>query len=270
MVFPSTAIASLEGLQTQARTRFQGSAFQPTGENSTLGSVRKDLAIEDNFSGNAQIPLLKVLESGSVSQPVPLPKVAETGLAPNQVHQKPEVKQASLALNQKEALSTGTIFPPGKDVSSGLQKVGRLVHEDEALKIPILQRLSAPLARSQTVQPNQTAPATAIQVEGPAGFTEPGLTNQFSLKRIPGNSSVLHDLSDSVTVHRSSVPTDLLGESGLLSKGDRAQTIVETSVKNMGWIQAWGTRAGEWNESFSELSIGVSATISIPVARSGI
>jgi hypothetical protein len=93
-------------------------------------------------------------------------------------------------------------------------------------------------------------------VEGPAGFTGPGLTNQISVKTIPGNSSVGSDVSGSGIEHRTTIPADLLGETGLLAKGDRAQSTAEVSVKGVGLDPSGGQGLGNGMNHFSNSQSG--------------
>jgi hypothetical protein len=182
---------------------------------------------------------------------IPLPKALEAG-------------QASLGLKQEDALSVRTVVPSAKDVQSGFQEVGRPVLGNETLQNPILPKVSSPLARPQNVQSNHIPPVTAIQAEGPAGFTGPNLTNQISVKSIPGNSSVLSDVSGPGIEHRTTVPADLLGETGLLAKGERGQTIIETSVKSVGLDPSGGQGLGNGMNHFSNSRSGFQQPSSFP------
>jgi hypothetical protein len=232
---PSAVIASFDGLQTPAPT-LQGNGFQQTVGDSTLGPVRQESEIGGKNLGITEIPLPKALEAG----------------------------QASLGLKQEDALSVRTVVPSAKDVQSGFQEVGRPVLGNETLQNPILPKVSSPLARPQNVQSNHIPPVTAIQAEGPAGFTGPNLTNQISVKSIPGNSSVLSDVSGPGIEHRTTVPADLLGETGLLAKGERGQTIIETSVKSVGLDPSGGQGLGNGMNHFSNSRSGFQQPSSFP------
>jgi hypothetical protein len=248
----STDITSFDGLQTPGRTLFQGSGFQQTGGDSTLGPVRQESEIGGKILGIAQIPLPKALEAGSIL----VSKVAEPELIPQEIHQGSVIKQASLGLKQEEALSIRTVVPSAKDVPSGFQQVGRSVLGSETLQTPILSKVSSPLAQPQNVQSNHIPPATAIQAEGPAGFTGPNLTNQIPVKSIPGISSGLSDVSGPGIEHRTTVPADLPGETGLLAKGERGQTIIEASVKSVGLDPSGGQGPGNGMNNFSNSQSG--------------
>ncbi len=227
--FPTTTLTPLEGFQTSARALFEGSGFQSSGEQLASGYVRPDLARESEIFSKTPVPLPKGLKSGGV---------------PPQVYQGPPVKHNSLVLNGEGESLTRSFLSPVKEVLSGQEQVGRSVQEDEALKFPTLQRLSNPPARSQNVLSNQTPHVTALQAGGPAGFTEPVPASQSSIKSIPGSPLVLNTLSGQVPEHRAVVPADLPGDTGLLGKGERIQTMLDTSVKNVGLDPSSGQGLG--------------------------
>jgi hypothetical protein len=260
---PSAVIASFDGLQTPVRTMFQGSGFQQTGGDSTLGPVRQESEIGGKNLGITQIPLPKALETGQILYQGSVSKGAESELIPQEIPQRAAIKQTSLGLKQEDALSVPRV-PSAKDVPSGFQQVGRSVLGNETLQNPILPKVSNPLAPPQNVQSNHIPPVTAIQVEGPAGFTGPNLTNQFSVKSIPGNSSVLSDVSGTGIEHRTTVPADLLGETGLLARGERGQTIIEASVKSVGLDPSGGQGLGNGMNHFSNSQSGFQQPSSFP------
>ena len=218
---PSAVIASFDRLQTPARTFFQGSGFQHTGGDTTLGPVRQESALETG----------SILSQGSVPE---------------------------------EALSVRTVVPSAKNAPGGFQKVEPSVLVNETLQSPILSKISSPLARPQNVQSNQISPVTAIQGEGPAGFAGPNLTNQISMKSIPVNSSVLSDVSGSGIEHRTTVPADQVGETGSWAKGERGQTIIETSVKSVGVDPSGGQGLGNGMNQFSNSQSGFQQPTSFP------
>jgi hypothetical protein len=120
------------------------------------------------------------------------------------------------------------------------------------------------LARPQNIQPNPIPPPTAIQAEGPAGFTGPGLINQILVKSILGNSSVSSDVSGQGILHTTTAPADLLGEAGLLAKGERGQSIIETSVKSVGLDPSGGQGLGNGMNQFSNSQSGFQQPSSSP------
>ncbi len=166
------------------------------------------------------------------------------------------VKQASLGLKLEEGLSVPTVVPLQKDAPGGLQQVGRFVVEDEISRPQILQRTETPLLRSHNVQAPPIPPATALQAEGPAGFAGPGQTNQLAMKTILGNSPVLGKVSGPGPEHHTTVPVDVVGESGLVAKGERAQSIAETSVKSMGVDLSNGQGLGSGMNHFTNSQSG--------------
>jgi len=232
--FPIVTLTPLKGTQALANEFLQSRALQAISGEPTLGQMRQDLEMNGNFSGRGQVSLPKVLESGMVFQQGTLPKVPESGLVSQPISQGSVEKHASLVLKQEEGSFTRTIASSVKDVASSVQQVGRLVPDAETLRTPIVQAFSNSLARSPNVQLNPTSPVTAVQAEGPAGFAGLGQTNQISLKSIQGNTSVLNTLAGQSHEHRTVVPADLPGDAGLLGKGERIQTIVETSMKSVG------------------------------------
>lgn len=261
---PSAVIASFDGLHTPVRALFQRSGFQQTSGDSTLGLVRQESEIGGKNLGITQIPLPKTLEVGSILYQGSVSKVAGLELIPQEIPQGAAIKQASLGFKQEEALSIRTVVPSAKTIPSGFQQVGRSVLGNETLQNAILPKVSSPLARSQNVQPNHIPPVTAIQAEGPAGFTAPNLTNQILVKSIAGNSSVLSDVSGSGILHPTTVPTDLLGEAGLLAKGERGQSMIEASVKSMGLDPSSGQGLGNGMNQFSNSQSGFQQPSSFP------
>jgi hypothetical protein len=261
---PSAVFASFDGLHTPARTLFQGSGFQQAGGDSTLGPVKQESEIGGRILGIGQISLPKALEAGSILHQDSVLKVAESKLIPQEIPQGSVIKQASLALKQEDALSVRTVVPSAKEVPSGFQQVGRLVLGNETLQTPILPKVSSPLAPSHNAQSNHIPPATAIQAEGPAGFTGPNLTNQISVKATPGNSSVLSDVSRQGIENRTSVPVELLGETGVLAKGERGQTLIETLVKTVGLDPSGGQGLGNGMNHFSNSQSGFQQPSSFP------
>jgi len=233
---PLSNITSFDGLHTPARTLFQDSGFQEIGGDSTLGPVRQESELGGRILGIAKIPLPKALEAGSFFSQGSVPE---------------------------EALSVRTVVPSAKDAPGGFQKVEHSVLGNETLQNPILSKVSSPLARPQNVQTTHMPPATAVQAEGPAGFTGPNLT-QITVKSIPGNSSVLSDVPSQGIEHRTTVPADLLGETGLLAKGERGQTIIEASVKSMGLDPSGGQGLGNGMNHFSNSQSGFQQPSSFP------
>ncbi|UCH90640.1 MAG: hypothetical protein JSU60_05890, partial [Nitrospirota bacterium] len=195
---------------------------------SIFGSVRQESAIGEKQLGVAPLSFSKAPERGII------------------------LSQAS---QPEEALSVRTVVASGKDGPSGSQQAGRSILENESLQNSILPKVSSPLARSHNVQPNYIAPVPAIQTEGPAGFTGTSLLTQISEKTITGHSSVLSDISGSGIEHRTTVTTDLAGEAGLNAKGERGQTMIDTS-KSVGLDPSGGPGLGNGMNSFSNSQSG--------------
>jgi hypothetical protein len=254
---PATVIAYFAGLQTPVRTSLQGSEFQSTGGDSILGPVKQESEISRKNLGFPEIPLPKTLEAGSILYQSSVVNVVESELSPQEFTQGSVIKQASLGVKEEEALPVRPVIRSAKDVPSGFQHVGRSVLGNEPIQNPILPKVPpSTLARPQPVQATHVPPAIAIQVEGPAGFTGPNLTTQISEKTIPGPSSVLSDMSGSGLEHRTTVTTDLLGEVGSLAKGERGQTMIETSVKSVGLDPSGGQGLGNGMNHFPNSQSG--------------
>ena len=271
VAIPTVALAPLQGTQGSTDGFLAGPAFQATSGGPTHGKVRPALDIDGNYSGNLQASVPKVFETGPVSQQipaqkvpevgvalqhVPLPKIAEVGVAPQQVPQGPEGKLDSSVLKQEDGQGAPRIAPSAKEIPSGLQQVSRFIQEDESLKLPILPRPTNSPNGSQNLRPNNVLPVTAVQPEAPAGFSQALSTGPLAIKPTPGILSVVQDVSNPVIGHRTTVPVDLLGESGLLGKGDRAQAMVETSVKSAGLDVSGGQGLGSGMNHFQNPQSG--------------
>jgi hypothetical protein len=105
---------------------------------------------------------------------------------------------------------------------------------------------------------------TALQAGGPAGFTEPVSASQSSIKSIPGSPLVLNTLSGQVPEHRTVVPADLPGDTGLLGKEERIQTMLDTSVKNVGVDPSSGQGLGAGMNQSSHSQSGFQQPSSFP------
>lgn len=294
---PTTHSILLEGFHPTARVVFQGREFLSPGENSPLGYVREAFTSELNVLGNAQAPLPKVLEAGVGPQQVPTTKVPELGIVPppvplqkgleagvgtqqapitkvaelgivsQQIPQEQAGKQTSVVLNGEGELSPHTVVTPGKDVLRRSDQGGRSVHQDGTQPIPQLQRPSLnpnPSAPLQFVLSNRAPFVAAVQAEGPAGFPEQASISQSSVKPTPGLSSVFNDVTGSVSEHRHRGAVDLLAEPGLFGKGERSQTMVETTVKSMGLDSSGGQGLGAGMNHFAQSQSGFQQSSSFP------
>ena len=273
VAIPTVPLVPLKGTQTLTNEFLQSQAFQPTSGEPIPGSARPAFEIEGNYSGNPQASVPKVLETGPVSHQVPLLKVLEGGVASQQVPQGPEGKLDSSVLKQEDGQGTPRIAPSAKEIPSGLQQVSRFIQEDESLKLPILPRPTNSPNGSQNLRPNNVLPVPAVQPEAPAGFSQALSTGPLAIKPIPGTFSVVHDMSNPVIGLRTTIPVDLLGESGLLGKGDRAQAMVETSVKSAGLDVSGGQGLGSGMNHFQNPQSGFqqpSATLGQGVSLRGL
>jgi hypothetical protein len=256
VAIPTVALAPLQGTQGSTHGFLAGPAFQATSGGAIHGKVRPALDIDGNYSGNLQASVPKVFETGPVSQQVPAQKVPEVGGALQHVPQGPEGKLDSSVLKQEDVQGTSRIAPSAKEIPSGLPQVNRFIQEDESLKLPVLPRPTNSPIGSQNLRPNNVLPVTAVQPEAPAGFSQALSTGPLAIKPTPGILSVVQDVSNPVIGHRTAVPVDLLGESGLLGKGDRAQAMVEASVKSAGLDVSGGQGLGSGMNHFQNPQSG--------------
>ncbi len=63
-------------------------------------------------------------------------------------------------------------------------------------------------------------------------------------KPIPGSASIVNDLSSSVIENRTTLQIDPLGDTGLLNKGDRSQSVIDVSTKMVGLDASGGQGLG--------------------------
>ena len=222
--------ASVQGIQAKPIVGFQGQDLSQPGGNATLGNGQSHLNIEESSDTSIGIPVPKIVEAGIGSNQGSLPKGHESGIS-SQASQEVVVKQASLGGTPDEKVPVSSAGLTRKEVPHGLQQPGRFVVDDEILFKPTLQRPETPLARS--VQPIHQSSVTALQAEGPAGFSGPGQTNPFALKPHLGYSTVLGEGASLGFEHLTTVTAEGVGESGLLTKGERASSIPENSVKGL-------------------------------------
>lgn len=206
-----------------------GRTLLPLGGEPTRAPVRQDSEIAGHVSRNSHISL---------------PNVPQSGLVPQQVSQSPDGKAGYSRVNQEEAVLPRTSASLVKDVQSGLSQIGRIAQEGDALKFPTLERFSNTAIRSQVLRPNDLLPVTAAPPEGPTGFTQTGPTSPLGGKPILGISSVLNDGSSPILENRETVQVDPHADRGFLTKGDRAHTMVEASLKHVGVDPSGGQELG--------------------------
>jgi hypothetical protein len=90
--------------------------------------------------------------------------------------------------------------------------------------------------------------------QGPAGFTD--TVSHNPLKSVSGYASIVSALSANGTEASIAVPSDLLGESALLAKGERAQSLVEAAVKTMGIDPSGGQGLSQGMNHFPQSQAG--------------
>ena len=229
---PTLPVSPVQESQPSPSLKFPENRIQSTGGDSLLKPVSQASAIDGNISRNGQIPLPPTLEAGS------------------------HHNQVSSGTKPEEALSIRTVAQATKIFPSDVQQLERTIQENETPQTPIHHRVSRPLVQPQSVHPQPIAPAAHISVEGPAGFAGPNLTQQIVTKPVPGNSVVASEPSESVLEHRTTVPGDVLRETGSLPKGDRGQPAVEVSVKGVGSDPSGGQGLGSGMNHFSNSQSG--------------
>jgi hypothetical protein len=208
-------------------------------------------------SEKVQVPLQKGLSS-PVDSPATNLRALEGALA--------SARQVSPDLGREgEALNKTLIPVANKALKSELVSLqapqepsaqrGQSVQENEALRIPILPRFLNQPVQSQSVR-SQTPFVTAQQTEGPAVLSDPALVNQSFNKSILGNSLALNTLSGQAAEHQSVIPADLPGDTGLLSKGERIHTNLDSSIKTVNVDPGAGQGLGAGLNQFSQSQSG--------------
>ncbi|MDH5427249.1 MAG: hypothetical protein OEY57_03640 [Nitrospirota bacterium] len=252
--------AFVQSIQAKPIVGFQGQDLSQQGQdlsqssgNSTLGNGQSHPNIEGRSDASIGIPGPKIVEVGIGSNQGSLLKGHESGV-PSQASQEVVVKQASLGGTPEKKVPVSPAGLTLKEVPHGLQQLGRFVVDDETPLKPHFLRPETPLARS--VQPIPQAPVTTLQAEGPAGFSGQGQTNPVALKTHLGYSTVLGEGASLGFEHQTTVTTDGVGESGLMSKGERASSIPENSVKGLVIEASNGQGLGSGMNHFSNSQSG--------------
>ncbi len=263
--FPTIAFSSFNGTQASTNELISSPALQARNGEPIPGSIRQALESEGNYSGKLQSTGPQVLESGLISQRAPVPKFAEGGVVPQQapvpkiaevgvvaqqLPQGSEGKLASSGLKQEERRATPKMASLAKEVPSGQPHVSRLIQEDEPLKFSNLPRSTPSPIGSYNLRTPYVPPVTAVQQDAPTGLTQALVPGLSAPKPIFGMSSIGHNVSNPVINQRTTIPVDLPGEPGLLGKGDRAQTLVEASVKSQGVDPSGGQGLGSGMNQF--------------------
>ena len=185
-----------------------------------------------------------VSEPGVVVPQTAVSKAPEVGASSTHGTQGPEGKLSTLLPNQDGEQGVRTLAPVGKDTSVALQQTNRVLQQTEPLKF-----LNRPSQTTSTIDPhhvrkNNVPLALSVPSAGPAGFTQTDSINQLLGKAIPGNVSTVNDLSSSVIENRTTLQIDPLGDTGLLNKGDRSQSVIDPSTKIVGLDASGGQGLG--------------------------
>jgi len=247
--------ALLQEFQLLPRPVFQTNGFPRSGEESFLRPAQL-LGFVVNNIRTGPIPITRTLEAGPIPSQGVVGKVDESLAIPQEFSPGHAGKVVSSGLKIEETLSERTSGPLAQKVQSGLPQVERLIiGNDSQTKGILLENASRP-AQPQQVKLNPIPPATTVQAEGPAGFIGPDVTKQVAGKSVPGTVSVLSDLNGQSIEHRTAVPVDVFGETGVLNKGERGQVGVETSLRSVAVDPTGGQGLGTGMNNFSNSSSG--------------
>ena len=149
------------------------------------------------------------------------------------------------------------VAPSGLTRKNGPQALPQLGQSGFDSETPVNSPLLRPdTPRTRSVQPLQQFPATALPIEGPAGFAGQGQANPFALKMSLGHSIISGEGAGPGYEHQTTVTAEGIGETGLLSKGDRASTIPDHSVKGLVIDAGNGQGLGSGMNHFSNSQSG--------------
>ncbi|MDH5563544.1 MAG: hypothetical protein OEY91_07990, partial [Nitrospirota bacterium] len=253
---PTTVRFPLEGSHPTISAVFQESGFLAAGGDSSLRPVKQDIIKEQIPIETTQAPLLKAAESG-VRLQVPFVQAPTGGAVPQQASQGQVELPPSVVLNKDEEQSTHVVGTSEKNVLKSLDSFVRSVNHDGTLLIPKLQRPSLDLSSPSQGGLLHRAPlVTAVQPQGPLGFTEQTVINLSSIKPILGNPVIVNEVPGSVSEHRPGASVELLAESEWLRKGERPNTMVENIVRNVGVDPSGGPGIGAGLQQFSQSQSG--------------
>ncbi len=249
-------LSGVQGIQSSAALSLQGSRVQQTEGDLTLATVKHTSEISGNTLGSTVV-LPKHPEVGSSYSQSSIGKLVDPEVIPQTLAQGATLKNESLPLKTDNVLSGNTSTPIPKAPSSGLPQADTFsIADTQARQQSSLSNVLPSLARPDQRQVNSTPPPTAVQPEGRGGFIRPELANQISGQTLPGGLSQLKEGVRAGNEQQRAVPADLLGETGLLGKGDRAQSMVETSLKSLSVDPSGGQGLGNGMSQFSHSQSG--------------
>ena len=130
--------------------------------------------------------------------------------------------------------TTESVVAPGKKVGKLLESESRSLQEPDTL----LPRISSPPAGTPQValRPlvNQSIQASLPFEESSASLAEAVQASQSRMKYVNGVSPLLSESTGNGKESSMAIPSDLLGESGLASTGDRSKDVLEATGKGVG------------------------------------
>ncbi len=193
---------------------------------------------------HARIANPVVSESGSVVSQAALAKVPEVGVSSTNGAQGSEGKLATSLPNQDGAQGVRPLALFSKGGPVALPQASHSLQQTEPLKFSSHPSQSISTIDLPHVRKSTVPLALSISHTGPAGFAQTDSINQLLGKAIPGNVSTVNDLSSAVIENRTTLQIDPLGDTGLLNKGDRSQTVIDTSTKVVGFDVGGGQGLG--------------------------
>ena len=226
-------------------------------EQQTTSFVKQDLGRGAVALEKVQLPVPREFDAGVTTQQASVVKVSQPGVLSRQSPPGQSGEQPTLGFQEKGESLSRILVQPGKEFLKSVDQIEKTAFQNEPSN-GVLQKPPLPQsARSPIGFPNQNLPVTAIESEGPAGFTERILANKISTRPLSGNSLSVHEAVSQVTDARSTLPADLAAEQGWLGKGERLQSAVEPSIKSVGIDSSGGQgAAGMSMNNFSQSQSG--------------
>ncbi len=187
-------------------------------------------------------PLLA--ESVGIAPKASLSKVLEVGPPSSSGAQGPEVKLATLLPNQDGEQGKRTLAHSGKEAPVALPQTNHGIPQTEPLKFSNHPSQTQSPIDLHPLRKNSVAFVPPVPPAGPAGFGQTDSISQLIGKQVPGSASIVNDLSSSGIENRTTLQIDPLGDTGLLNKGDRAQSVIDASTKTVGLDASGGQGLG--------------------------
>ncbi len=219
-----------QGIQPTANGGLYGQDGSQPGGNSIVGNGQPHLHPAGRSVTGIGNSVANLVEPGHGANQGSLANRIESSIPPP-TSQGAVGKHTALGETPGENVLVASSRHTRKDGPQGIQQFGRPGIESETSGNEPLLRADTP--RTRPVQPLQQFPATALPAGGPAGFSGPGQANPFAVKTSLGQSNIFGEGAGLGYEHQTTVTAEGLGETGLLSKGDRASTISDHSDKGL-------------------------------------